>query len=118
MSKKKTKDVSDETKKEKYTNAEKFFIRKNRLTEKTEEGIEVALAPIRNMYNGTIPGLGTLFNTWCEQKGRDKPSEEMIEALNLREINPWILIKESAIKTPSLWTNWCTFYYSKGSFHV
>lgn len=104
--------------KEKYTSAEKYFIKKNKLTGKTEEEIDGILKSLRVSYNGEIPGLGTLFNEWCEKKGRAKPPDNLIEALNLREVNPWILIKEAIVDHPTLWVNWCTFFYGKGSFHV
>lgn len=105
-------------KKKKPSSAVMGFIEKNGIVGKTTKEIDTLISQATKLGDGTLFGEGDKFKRWCELRGRDVPSDEIVEEMNRDPFNAGQIIKKDVPNNPKVWRSWCTYRAGGGRIRV
>lgn len=93
------------------------FIKRNGLGGKSIEEIDALLVHATKL-RGELLGEGDKFRRWCEQRGRELPSDAIIEEMNRDPFEAGQSVRRDIPNHPKVWKSWCTYQAGAGRLHV
>lgn len=107
-----------EKKKRKPSAAVFGFIEKNGIIGKSAKEMDAIISQAIKLKDGELLGEGDKFQRWCESKGRETPSDIVVEEMNRNPFEAGQIIKKDIVNNPRIWKNWCTYRAGGGRHRV
>jgi hypothetical protein len=111
-------DYRSKTGRKQLTAAERGFILRNEIANKTNEELDDIIRIATEFSGGTLLGYGDRFDTWCAMHGRSRPGEELIKEMNRNPASAGIFVKKLIPTHAMLYRSYCSFISGRGRGRV